>query len=121
MHVAQSADPTSREAKRQATRFYAPSGPPDRSAAPGGPLLSPSERFRGPLNGQENPTFLGRDGDPQRAVYEQDALVGWTAVKLAEALDQACCDLRKGGQENAMRRALLVLRRFHRWQATGRW
>lgn len=65
--------------------------------------------------------FLGRDDDPQRAVVELDELVGWTAVKLAEALDQACCDLRKGGLEVEMRDALLVLRRFHRWQATGRW
>jgi hypothetical protein len=66
-------------------------------------------------------TFLGRDDDPQRAVFELDELVGWTAVKLAEALDQACSDLRKGGLETEMRHALLVLRRFHRWQATGRW
>lgn len=66
-------------------------------------------------------SFLGRDDDPQRAVFELDELVGWAAVKLAEALDQACTDLRKVGQEAAMRDALLVLRRFHRWQATGRW
>ncbi len=56
--------------------------------------------------------FLGRDDDPQRAVYELEDLVGWVATRLAEALDQACSELRKGRLENEMREALLVLRRY---------
>jgi len=65
--------------------------------------------------------FLGRDGDPQRAVVELSERVAWVAMRLAEALDLACHELRKNGGEAELHHALLALSRFHRWQATGSW
>ena len=65
--------------------------------------------------------FLGRDGDPQQSVYDLKHRVEYVAERLAEALDQACDDLRRGGQENQMHHGLLTLKRYHRWQATGEW
>ena len=65
--------------------------------------------------------FLGQDDDPQQAICERDELAGWTAEKLAEALENASIELRKGGEDDEMCHALSVLRRYDRWQATGRW
>ncbi|MEM6296512.1 MAG: hypothetical protein AAGA54_34920 [Myxococcota bacterium] len=65
--------------------------------------------------------YLGQDDDPEVSLVELEARVGVVLIMVADALEQACGALEKWGDAVPVGRALTVLRRYHRWQATGRW
>ncbi len=65
--------------------------------------------------------FLGRDGEPATSLYEVEDTVGVVAMLMGEALTEACRHLYEWGNVVQAERGRGVLRRFARWQTTGRW